>query len=186
MNHTASVNYLDTEKAWMKTANMQLYSFTNQFHEFSSLEFSKGQSWKQAFSWECAVWEAQACSVNLFCTPLLRLSMFSSGPRQIRACIRNRYWILSNAFSACIEIIIWFFILVCLQMSYMDCWASLIARTVKNLPAMQETWVWSLGQEDPLKRMATHSNIRPLRIPRRGAWWATVHGVAKSQTWLSD
>ena len=37
---------------------------------------------------------------------------------------------------------------------------------VKNLPAMQETWVRSLGQEDPLeKRMATHSNILALRIP---------------------
>ena len=39
-------------------------------------------------------------------------------------------------------------------------WASRVAQMVKNLPAMQETWVWSLGQEDPLgKEMATHSNI---------------------------
>ena len=38
--------------------------------------------------------------------------------------------------------------------------------TVKNLPAMQETWVLSLGQEDPLeKRMATHSSILAWRIP---------------------
>ena len=38
--------------------------------------------------------------------------------------------------------------------------ASLVALSVKNLPAMQETQVWSLGQEDPLeKRMATHSSI---------------------------
>ena len=38
--------------------------------------------------------------------------------------------------------------------------ASLVIQTVKNLPAMQETWVWSLGQEDPLeKEMATHSSI---------------------------
>ena len=38
--------------------------------------------------------------------------------------------------------------------------ASLVAQMVKNLPAMQETQVWSLGQEDPLKKgMATHSNI---------------------------
>ena len=37
---------------------------------------------------------------------------------------------------------------------------SLVAQMVKSLPAMQETWVQSLGQEDPLeKRMATHSNI---------------------------
>ena len=37
---------------------------------------------------------------------------------------------------------------------------SMVAQTVKNLPAMQETQVWSMGQEDPLeKEMATHSNI---------------------------
>ena len=39
-------------------------------------------------------------------------------------------------------------------------WASLVAQTVKNLPAVRETWVQSLGWEDPLERgMATHSNI---------------------------
>ena len=38
--------------------------------------------------------------------------------------------------------------------------ASLVAQMVKNLPAMLETWVQSLGQEDPLEEdMATHSNI---------------------------
>ena len=53
---------------------------------------------------------------------------------------------------------------------------------VKNLPAMQETWVRSLGQEDPLeKEKATHSSIA-WRIPtNKGAWQATTHGVAKSQ-----
>ena len=45
-------------------------------------------------------------------------------------------------------------------------WASLVAQMVKNLPAMQETWVWSLGQEDPLEKgMATHSRINAWRIP---------------------
>ena len=39
-------------------------------------------------------------------------------------------------------------------------WASLVAQTVKNPPAMWETWIWSLGQEDPLEEgMATHSSI---------------------------
>ena len=38
-------------------------------------------------------------------------------------------------------------------------WASLVAQMVKNLPAMQETWVWSLDREDPLEEgMATHSS----------------------------
>ena len=62
--------------------------------------------------------------------------------------------------------------------------ASLVAQMVKNSPAMRETWVQSLGWEDPLEEdMATHSSILAWRIPMdRGAWWATVHGVAKSQT----
>ena len=51
---------------------------------------------------------------------------------------------------------------------------------VKNLPAMQETWVQSLNREEPLeKEMAIHSNI--LETPTdKGAWQATVHGFAKS------
>ena len=53
-------------------------------------------------------------------------------------------------------------------------WASLVAQTVKNLPAMWETWVQSLDRENPLEKgMATPSSIL--------AWQATVHGVAKSQ-----
>ena len=45
-------------------------------------------------------------------------------------------------------------------------WASLVAQSVKNLPAMWQTWVWSLGWEDPLERgMATYSNILAWRIP---------------------
>ena len=45
-------------------------------------------------------------------------------------------------------------------------WASLVAQTVKNPLEMQETWVQSLGQENPLEKvMATHSNILSWRIP---------------------
>ena len=59
-----------------------------------------------------------------------------------------------------------------------------MAQTVKNPPAVWETWVQPLGWEDPLEMgMATHSSILAWRIPMdRGAWWATVHGVAKSWT----
>ena len=65
--------------------------------------------------------------------------------------------------------------------------ASLLAQLVKNLPAMRETWVRSLGWEDPQEEgMATHSSILAWRIPRdRGAWQDVVHGVAKSWTQLS-
>ena len=63
----------------------------------------------------------------------------------------------------------------------------LVAQMVKNPPAVRETWVLSLGQEDPLEEgMATHSTILAWRIPiEGGAWWAAVHGVAKSLTQLS-
>ena len=45
-------------------------------------------------------------------------------------------------------------------------WAFLVAQMVKNMPAMQETWVQFLGQEDPLEKgRATHSSILAWRIP---------------------
>ena len=64
--------------------------------------------------------------------------------------------------------------------------ASLVAQMVKNLPAMEETRVQSLGQEDPLEKgIATHSSILAWRIP-----WTeepgTVHSVAKNCTRLSS
>ena len=67
-------------------------------------------------------------------------------------------------------------------------WASLVAQMVRNLPAMWETGVRSLGWKDPLEEgMATHSSVLTWRIPMdTGAWWAMVHGVAKKQTQLSD
>ena len=56
--------------------------------------------------------------------------------------------------------------------------------TVKNLPAMQETWVRSLGWKDPLEEgMAIHSSILAQGNPTdRGVWRATVYWVAKSWT----
>ena len=52
--------------------------------------------------------------------------------------------------------------------------SSLVAQLIKSLPAMQETWVQSLGQEDPLeKEMATHSSIPAWRIP-----WTSLEGYS--------
>ena len=49
------------------------------------------------------------------------------------------------------------------------CWAFLVAQMLKRLPAMQETWVQSLGREDPLEEeMATHSSILAWKIPWAG------------------
>ena len=58
---------------------------------------------------------------------------------------------------------------------------SQVAQTIKNLPAMQETQIHSLGWEDILeKEMVTHSSILCLGNPiDKGAWQTTVHGVAK-------
>ena len=66
--------------------------------------------------------------------------------------------------------------------------ASLVAQRVQRLPAMQETWVRFLGQEDPLeKAMATHSSTLAWKIPRtEKPGRLTVHGIAKSRTRLSD
>ena len=61
-------------------------------------------------------------------------------------------------------------------------WASLVTQTVKNPPATRETWLRSLGWEDPLEKgKATPSSILAWRIP-----WTVAHGVAKSQTQLRD
>ena len=65
-------------------------------------------------------------------------------------------------------------------------WASLVAQLVRNPLAVQETWVWSLGWEDPLEKgKATHSSILAWRVP-----WGSciVHGVRKeldTTEWLS-
>ena len=58
-----------------------------------------------------------------------------------------------------------------------------MAKTVKNLPAVRETQVHSLGREDPLeKEMATHSSILAWRIPWTEEPGGLVHGVAKSRS----
>ena len=63
-------------------------------------------------------------------------------------------------------------------------WTSLMAQLVKNSPAMQEMWVWSMDWEDTLEEsMATHSSILAWRILMdKGAWRDAVREVAKSQT----
>ena len=57
-----------------------------------------------------------------------------------------------------------------------------MAQTVENLPAMQETWVPSLGQEDPLEKgIATHSTVLAWKIPwTESGRLHTFHGVTKS------
>ena len=62
----------------------------------------------------------------------------------------------------------------------------LVAQTVKNLPAVQETWVWSLGWEDLLEKgMVTHSSILARKIPWTEEPQGLHSGIAKNPTGLS-
>ena len=57
--------------------------------------------------------------------------------------------------------------------------ASLVAQMVKNPPTMQETWVRSLGWDDPLEKGSYSLQYSGLENSMdRGAWWATTHGIA--------
>ena len=96
--------------------------------------------------------------------------LFSRGSSQSRdwtqvSCISGRFFTTwaRLTFLEGSKNIYWF---VCVEPSL---WAFLVAQLVKNLRAMQETWVWSLGWEDPLeKEKATHSSILAWRIPWTG------------------
>ena len=58
------------------------------------------------------------------------------------------------------------YMVVNLSVNIWSLWASLVAQLIKNLPIMQETWVRSLGCEDPLEKgKVTHSSILAWRIP---------------------
>ena len=85
------------------------------------------------------------------------------------------------------SMVVWTFFGIAFLWDWSENW--LVAQLM-NPPAMQETWVQSLGWEDTLEEgMATHSSFLAWRIPMNNrAWRATVHGVAQSQTrlkWLS-
>ena len=70
---------------------------------------------------------------------------------------------------------------ICLFMvDSFDIWASLVAQMVKSLPAMWETWVQSLGWEDPMEKEIPHQYSCLENLMDRGAWWSTVHGVTES------
>ena len=72
-------------------------------------------------------------------------------------------WILSSFLSNCCTVVLFRGTIFTLSCDIFK--ASLVAQKVKRLPAMQETWVWSLGREDPLEKgMATHSSIHAWKI----------------------
>ena len=93
---------------------------------------------------------------------------------------------------------LWMYVFSCLRWGWLtstlqSCWASLVAQTVKHLPSMWETGVWSQGWEDPLeKEMAIHSSILAWKIPwmkepgrLQSMWWQRVgHDWATSLFYL--
>ena len=104
----------------------------------------------------------------ILCRPLLpsvfpSITVFSS---QSVVCIRwPKYWSFSFSISPSNE----YSALISFRMDWFDLRDFSIAQMVKSLPAIQGTWVQSLGQEDPLeKEMATHSSIFAERIPWTG------------------
>ena len=127
---------------------------------------------------------------------ILYLHLYSQNPAEfhiLRRCSANFSWVKSNWISANklsfessslknMNDARWYYWRKIYWRLY-----SLVAQIVMKPPVKWETWVWSLGWEDPLEEsMATHSSILAWRIPMdRGAWQATVHGVAESQTRLS-
>ena len=64
----------------------------------------------------------------------------------------------------------------------------LVAQSVKNLPAMQETWIQSLSWDDPLEKgMANPLHYSCLENSMdRGAWWVIAYGMAKNRTQLRN
>ena len=63
-----------------------------------------------------------------------------------------------------------------------DIWASLVAQMVKSLPAMWETWVWSLGWANPVEKEIPLQYSSLENPMARGPWQAMVHGVTKTRT----
>ena len=74
------------------------------------------------------------------------------------------YYVLKGRWPS---IFFWFIVtLILMYTSIINCWLPLVAQMIKILPKMQQTWIRSLGQEDPLeKEMAAHSSILAWRIP---------------------
>ena len=88
-------------------------------------------------------------------------------------------WVLNLDFNST-KLWVW------LDTCFLCFWASLVAQMVKNLPAMRETWVWSLGWEDPLEKTYPLQYSGLENLLDRGDWQAVVHGVTKSRTWWGN
>ena len=141
--------------------------------------------------WPVLKWDSWHPTSNIFCKPTNEQNMsnntwaiYSLGKKKILQKINLKtqfFWIPIQAWANSAPE---FF----LQLDIMFP-LNLMASLVAQVPAIQEAWIQSLGQEDPLEKgMATHSSILSCleNSTDREAWCAAVHGVTKSRTWLSD
>ena len=122
-------------------------------------------------------WGEQRCDVSIF-SGVLRKRNLNLAKRIIFLRLRKKNACVEHAFSEMLS-----YDQLCVL------WASPVAQMVKNPPAMWETWVQSLGWEDPLEEgEATHSSILAWRIPwtEEPGGLCMVHGVTESWTQLSD
>ena len=108
------------------------------------------------------------------------LSLWSLLPNEVHMLDKTIRSLGRNCFSPHLDPDRW------IKHPYSSLKSSLVAQTVKHLPTMRETWVWSLGREDLLeKKMATHSSTLPGESHGRRSL-VGLQGLAKSRTWLSD
>ena len=89
-------------------------------------------------------------------------------------------WLI-GLFKSSVSLLVFCCCCCCFSIHYWELAAPLVVQLVKNMPAMQETWIRFLGRENPLeKEMANLLQYSGLENPMdRGAWWATVHGVTR-------
>ena len=126
---------------------------------------------RKAHSNECQKTQAESCICNTLICGLFRAQFLNVSKPQLLhlssgVLISQGCWKDKLRFCPPIHLSTYHFEVIKYFISKSITMLSLVAQMVKNLPAMQETWVRSLGREDPLeKEMATHSSILTWRIP---------------------
>ena len=119
------------------------------------------QLWTKDYFLELKIHSKTKIEIVILIVSYFKLLHYSSNALSITALNRHSSEWMNEPLSYII------FYIICPPQKATSSWllACLVAKMVKNLPAMQETWVWSLGQEDPLEKgMATHSNILAWKI----------------------
>ena len=168
------------------------YHFCNSYYIMASVQFSHSvvsySLWPHGLQHTRAPYPSPTpgvysnlCPLSWWCHPTI-----SSSVVPFSSCLQS-FLAASGSFQMNhYGLFLYYFLYIILQFLFITIlfivsWVSLVAQLVKNPPAMWETWVWSLGWEDPQR-----SFPRREKLPTPVFWPGEFHGVAKSQTWLSD